>query len=112
MLDVGQLFDRDVHDDPRVAGFYAAFVITNLPSNASSSAGGRRVADTTALTDLPGTIACPPDCPVASQGIFVTQYCQATPPAPSVCLDVSTASQCMLGTPPTCAQCPPGAFCT
>ena len=97
---------------PAAAGMYATFVITNLPANASSDTSSRRLVDSSALADLPGAIACPPDCPAPSRGVFITRLCQDPPPPPDVCFSDATSSQCLLGTSPDCSPCPDAAYCT
>jgi hypothetical protein len=61
--------------------------------------------------EVMGTLSCPPDCPAPSRGLYLTEYCGASPPSGDTCLNPRTAASCFLGTPPDCARCPDGALC-
>jgi hypothetical protein len=71
-----------------------------------------RVFDTPRV-DIVVPPCCSFACPLAapSRGVLFTAVCG---PHPEACMggDPSLLSQCHLGTPPHCAPCPEGAFCT
>ena len=87
-------------------GTYVDFTLANGNSAIAPASAGVDV------TDMPGSISCPVDCPAPSRGLFFTDFCDADPPADSVCLSDATANSCKLGTPPNCAPCPDHAYCT
>jgi hypothetical protein len=68
---------------------------------------------------FPAANACPVPpvpCPAPSRGVVFTPVCGDNGPAPppELCFSDTAAARgrCLLGTPPNCSPCPPGAYCT